>query len=230
MSIVLYVVIGFVILFLFSSINILMEYERGVIFTLGRFWKIKGPGLIIVVPIVQRIMRVGLRTIVMDVPSQDVISRDNVSVRVNAVVYFRVVDPEKAIIQVEDDLSINPYDLDGEMLVQAKLLGWYGQLEEEIMSAKKVAKARWHDKVEDICDVIRIKEENDDTPVGKRLKESDLKRRANRNKKVRAYIAEYMALSSKQRALSSYLRALTERGRMLQSMNKKQAIEHHQTR
>ena len=102
MSLILYVIIALVIIFLFSAINILMEYERGVIFTLGRFWKVKGPGLIIVVPILQRIARVQLRTIVMDVPSQDVISKDNVSVRVNAVVYFRVVDPQKSIIQVED--------------------------------------------------------------------------------------------------------------------------------
>lgn len=102
MSLILYVVIALVVIFLFSAINILMEYERGVIFTLGRFWKVKGPGLIIVVPILQRIARVQLRTIVMDVPSQDVISKDNVSVRVNAVVYFRVVDPQKSIIQVED--------------------------------------------------------------------------------------------------------------------------------
>ncbi len=102
MFIVLYFVIGLIVILLFAAINVLMEYERGVIFTLGRFWKVKGPGLIIVIPIVQRIIRVQLRTVVMDVPSQDVISRDNVSVRVNAVVYFRVVDPEKAIIQVED--------------------------------------------------------------------------------------------------------------------------------
>lgn len=87
--------------FLFSAIKILREYERGVVFQLGRFWKIKGPGLIILVPFVQQIVRVDLRTIVMDVPSQDVISRDNVSVKVNAVIYFRVVDPQKAIINVE---------------------------------------------------------------------------------------------------------------------------------
>ncbi|MDQ3287491.1 MAG: slipin family protein [Pseudomonadota bacterium] len=87
--------------FLFSSIKILREYERGVVFQLGRFWKVKGPGLIILVPIVQQIVRVDLRTIVMDVPTQDVISRDNVSVKVNAVIYFRVVDPQKAIINVE---------------------------------------------------------------------------------------------------------------------------------
>ena len=81
--------------------RVLREYERGVIFLLGRFYKVKGPGLIIVIPIIQQMVRVDLRTIVMDVPTQDVISRDNVSVKVNAVVYFRVVDPEKAIIQVE---------------------------------------------------------------------------------------------------------------------------------
>jgi len=81
--------------------RILREYERGVIFLLGRFYKVKGPGLIIVIPIIQQMVRVDLRTVVMDVPTQDVISRDNVSVKVNAVVYFRVVDPQKAIIQVE---------------------------------------------------------------------------------------------------------------------------------
>jgi len=85
---------------LISSIKILKEYERGVTFTLGRFTGVKGPGLIIVIPIVQQIVRTDLRVIVLDVPSQDVISRDNVSVKVNAVVYFRIVDPEKAIIQV----------------------------------------------------------------------------------------------------------------------------------
>lgn len=102
MDIAIYVVIAFVAILLFSAINILKEYERGVVFMLGRFWKVKGPGLIIIIPLVQQMVRVQLRTIVMDVPSQDVITRDNVSVRVNAVVYFRVVDPEKAIIQIED--------------------------------------------------------------------------------------------------------------------------------
>ena len=85
-----------------SSFRILREYERGVIFLLGRFWKVKGPGLVIVIPGIQQMVRVDLRVVVMDVPSQDVISRDNVSVKVNAVVYFRVVDPQKAIIQVEN--------------------------------------------------------------------------------------------------------------------------------
>jgi len=100
-GIVLFVVFGLI----FSAIRILREYERGVIFQLGRFWKVKGPGLIIVIPIVQQMVRVDLRVIVMDVPTQDVISRDNVSVHVNAVVYFRVIDPEKAIIQVEKYLD-----------------------------------------------------------------------------------------------------------------------------
>jgi len=94
-----------VIVLIFSSFRILREYERGVVFTLGRFWKVKGPGLVLIVPGIQQMVRVDLRTLVMDVPSQDVISRDNVSVKVNAVVYFRVVDPEKAIIQVENYLQ-----------------------------------------------------------------------------------------------------------------------------
>ena len=96
------VVILFVFGLLLSALKILREYERGVVFFLGRFQRVKGPGLIIIIPIVQQMVRVDLRTVVMDVPTQDVISRDNVSVKVNAVVYFRVVDPERAIIQVED--------------------------------------------------------------------------------------------------------------------------------
>ena len=89
----------------FASVRVLREYERGVVFQLGRFWKVKGPGIVLVVPGIQQMVKVDLRTVVMDVPSQDVISRDNVSVKVNAVVYFRVVDPEKAIIQVEHFLN-----------------------------------------------------------------------------------------------------------------------------
>ena len=85
-----------------SFFRILLEYERAVVFTLGRFWRVKGPGLIIVVPLIQSAVRVSLRTVVMDVPTQDVISKDNVSVRVNAVVYFKVVDPQRTIIQVEN--------------------------------------------------------------------------------------------------------------------------------
>jgi len=90
----------FALLTLWTILNILLEYERGVVFFLGRFQKVMGPGLVIIIPGVQKIVRVDLRTVVLDVPTQDVISRDNVSVKVNAVIYFRVIDPEKAIIQV----------------------------------------------------------------------------------------------------------------------------------
>jgi len=92
-------------LFAFSSLRIYREYERGVVFTLGRFWKVKGPGLVIVLPGIQQAVRVDLRTVVLEVPTQDVISRDNVSVKVSAVVYLRVIDPQKAIIQVENFLN-----------------------------------------------------------------------------------------------------------------------------
>ena len=95
-------IVMILIIFLAAAIRILREYERGVVFTLGRFTGVKGPGLIILIPFIQRMERVDLRIIVLDVPEQDVISHDNVSVSVNAVVYFRVVDPEKAIIQVEN--------------------------------------------------------------------------------------------------------------------------------
>src|SRR5690606_20209267 len=128
------ILIAIILLLLFSAIKILPEYERGVIFLLGRFWKVKGPGLIVVIPGIQRIVRVDLRTIVMDVPSQDVISRDNVSVRVSAVIYFRVMDPEKAIIQIENRVEatsqlaqttlrsvLGRHDLDGMLAERDKL-------------------------------------------------------------------------------------------------------------
>jgi regulator of protease activity HflC (stomatin/prohibitin superfamily) len=88
-----------------SALRVLREYERGVVFLLGRFWRVKGPGLVLLVPGVQQMVRVDLRVVTLDVPPQDVISRDNVSVKVSAVVYFRVVDPQKAIIQVERFLT-----------------------------------------------------------------------------------------------------------------------------
>src|SRR5919206_1836575 len=104
-----------------ASIKILREYERGVVFLLGRFWKVKGPGLIIIVPFIQQMVRVDLRTRVFDVPPQDVISRDNVSVQVNAVVYYRVMDPERAIIQVEN------FDMATSQLAQTTLRSVAGQ-------------------------------------------------------------------------------------------------------
>jgi regulator of protease activity HflC (stomatin/prohibitin superfamily) len=91
---------AFALIFLYNAVKILKEYERGVVFFLGRFQSVKGPGLIILIPFLQIMTKVDLRVIVMDVPTQDVISKDNVSVKVNAVIYFRIVDPEKAIIQV----------------------------------------------------------------------------------------------------------------------------------
>jgi regulator of protease activity HflC (stomatin/prohibitin superfamily) len=94
------ILVGLAILIILSVFKVLKEYERGVIFFFGRFQAVKGPGIIIVIPMIQQMTRVDLRVIVMDVPTQDVISKDNVSVKVNAVVYFRIVDPEKAIIQV----------------------------------------------------------------------------------------------------------------------------------
>ena len=94
-----------VVILVFSSLRILREYERGVVFMLGRFWKVKGPGLILIIPGIQQMVRIDLRIVVLDVPPQDVVSRDNVSVKVNAVVYFRVIDPQKAVIQVVNFLE-----------------------------------------------------------------------------------------------------------------------------
>jgi len=113
------------------TVRILREYERGVVFMLGRFWKVKGPGLIIIIPIVQQMVRVDLRTVVMDVPSQDVISRDNVSVKVNAVLYFRVIDPQRAIIQVEDFLAATS------QLAQTTLRSVLGQHDLDDMLAER---------------------------------------------------------------------------------------------
>jgi regulator of protease activity HflC (stomatin/prohibitin superfamily) len=116
---------------LINAIKILREYERGVIFQLGRFWKVKGPGMILVIPVLQQIERVDLRVIVMDVPTQDVISRDNVSVKVNAVVYFRVIDPDKAIINVERYLEAVS------QLAQTTLRSVLGQHELDDMLAER---------------------------------------------------------------------------------------------
>lgn len=127
----LYIVVAIIIMFFASAIRILREYERGVVFTLGRFWKVKGPGFIIIIPVIQQMVRVDLRTVVMDVPSQDVISRDNVSVNVNAVVYFRVVDPEKSIIQVENFFEATS------QLAQTTLRSVLGQHELDEMLAER---------------------------------------------------------------------------------------------
>ncbi|GIC75928.1 slipin family protein [Moritella sp. F3] len=124
-------IIFLLLLLIMSMFRILREYERGVIFFLGRFEKVKGPGLIIVIPIIQQMVRVDLRTVVMDVPSQDVISRDNVSVRVNAVIYFRVIDSQKAIINVENFLQATS------QLAQTTLRSVLGQHELDEMLANR---------------------------------------------------------------------------------------------
>lgn len=118
-------------IFFINFFHVLREYERAVVFTLGRFWKVKGPGLILIVPFIQQIVRVELRTIVMDIPPQDVISRDNVSVRVSAVVYFRVIDAARAIIQVED------FQFAVSQLAQTTLRSVLGQHELDEMLAER---------------------------------------------------------------------------------------------
>jgi regulator of protease activity HflC (stomatin/prohibitin superfamily) len=121
----------FVVLVLLSALRILREYERAVVFQLGRFWKVKGPGLILIIPIIQQAIRVDLRIRVTDVPTQDIISRDNVLVKVNAVVYYRVIDPKNAIIQVEDFVMATS------QLAQTTLRSVLGQHELDEMLAER---------------------------------------------------------------------------------------------
>ena len=140
---------------LLSMFRVLREYERGVIFLLGRFYKVKGPGLIIVVPFIQQMVRVGLRTIVLDVPSQDVISRDNVSVKVNAVIYFRVVDPQKAIINVEDFMGATS------QLAQTTLRSVLGQHElDQMLTARDKLNASIQEILDKQTDIWGIKVSN----------------------------------------------------------------------
>ncbi|MGA0071389.1 MAG: slipin family protein [Steroidobacteraceae bacterium] len=148
-----FIVLGVVLIaLLVNSIKILKEYERGVIFTLGRYTGVKGPGLILVLPVIQAMSRVDLRTIVLDVPKQDVISRDNVSVKVNAVVYFRVVDPAKAIIQVA-----NPFEATSQ-LAQTTLRSVLGQHElDEMLSQREKLNADVQRILDDSTDIWGIK-------------------------------------------------------------------------
>jgi regulator of protease activity HflC (stomatin/prohibitin superfamily) len=120
-----------VLILLSMSLRILREYERGVVFQLGRFWAVKGPGLIVLVPAIQQMVRMDLRTVVLDVPPQDVITRDNVSVKVNAVVYFRVLDPQKAVIQVADFLTAT------NLLAQTTLRAVLGKHELDALLAER---------------------------------------------------------------------------------------------
>ena len=143
------------IVLLVSMLKILREYERGVVFMLGRFWSVKGPGLIIIIPILQEMTRVDLRTMVLDVPTQDVISRDNVSVKVNAVVYMRVVDPEKAIIQVENYFEATS------QLAQTTLRSVLGQHElDEMLSGREKLSTNIQDILDQQTDGWGIKVSN----------------------------------------------------------------------
>ncbi len=140
---------------LFSTFRILREYDRGVVFLLGRFYKVKGPGLIIIVPFIQQMVRVGLRTIVLDVPTQDVISRDNVSVKVNAVLYFRVVDPQKAIINVEDFMDATS------QLAQTTLRSVLGQHElDQMLTARDKLNVSIQEILDKQTDIWGIKVSN----------------------------------------------------------------------
>jgi len=123
--------LAFLIILIASAIRVLREYERGVIFRLGRLIGAKGPGLIILIPVIDRMVKVSLRTVVMDVPPQDVITRDNVSIQVNAVIYFRVIDPEKAIVQVENFLFATS------QLSQTTLRSIVGQIELDELLAQR---------------------------------------------------------------------------------------------
>jgi regulator of protease activity HflC (stomatin/prohibitin superfamily) len=120
-----------IVLFLFAAIRVIREYERAVVFQLGRFWKVKGPGLILVIPVIQQAVKVDLRIRVHDIPSQDIISRDNVLVKVNAVVYYRVMDARNAIIQVED------FSQATSQLAQTTLRSVLGQHELDEMLAER---------------------------------------------------------------------------------------------
>jgi regulator of protease activity HflC (stomatin/prohibitin superfamily) len=152
LQIPLIVIAVFILALLVNAIKILKEYERGVIFTLGRFTGIKGPGLVLVVPVIQQMSRVDLRTIVLDVPKQDVISRDNVSVKVNAVVYFRIVDPAKAIIQVA-----NPFEATSQ-LAQTTLRSVLGQHElDEMLSQREKLNSDVQKILDDSTDIWGIK-------------------------------------------------------------------------
>ncbi len=140
---------------LFSTFNILKEYERGVIFMLGRFHKVKGPGLIIVIPFIQQMVKTSLRTAVWDIPSQDLITRDNVSVKVNAVLYFRVVDPQKAVINVEDFMEATS------QLAQTTLRSVLGQHElDELLSERDRLNRDVQDILDEMTDSWGIKVSN----------------------------------------------------------------------
>ena len=144
-----------ILLFFVSAIRVLNEYERGVIFRLGRFLSTKGPGLIIVFPVIDRMVRVGLRLVTMDVPPQDIVTRDNVSVKVNAVVYFRVLNPERAIIEVEDFLYATG------QLSQTTLRSVLGQMDlDDLLSEREKINSQLQELLDQATDPWGIKVTN----------------------------------------------------------------------
>jgi regulator of protease activity HflC (stomatin/prohibitin superfamily) len=193
------------IIVLVNTIKILKEYERGVIFFLGRFYRVKGPGLIILIPFIQTMTKVDLRVIVMDVPTQDVISRDNVSVKVNAVIYFRIVDPEKAIIQVANVFEATS------QLSQTTLRSVLGQHELDDMLSER-------DKLNaDIQAILDQRTDNWGIKVANVQAEAERARRAKvinaeGEKQAAAMLAEAAAtLSSQKQALQlRYLQTMKE--------------------
>ncbi|MFP6869497.1 MAG: slipin family protein [Nitrospinota bacterium] len=146
------VIVAIAVLFIISAIRVLNEYERGVIFRLGRFYQTKGPGLIIVLPVIDRMVRISLRLVTMDVPAQDIITKDNVSVKVNAVVYFRVLNPENAVIEVEDFLYATG------QLSQTTLRSVLGQMElDDLLSERERINTQLQELLDNATDAWGIK-------------------------------------------------------------------------
>lgn len=213
---------AFVLFLLISAIRVLNEYERGVIFTLGRFTSTKGPGIIFVVPIVQRMVKMDLRVIVLDVPTQDVISRDNVSVKVNAVVYFRIVDPARAVIQVAQ-----PFEATSQ-LAQTTLRSVLGQHElDEMLSQRDKLNVDIQRILDQATDAWGIKVANveikhvdlDETMIRAMAKQAEAERtrrakviHAEGEKQAAAMLVDAaLALSADPRAMQlRYLQTLTD--------------------
>ncbi len=205
-------VIGVPLAILFASLRVLKEYERAVIFLLGRFWRVKGPGLIIVIPIIQQMVRVDLRTRVLDVPTQDVISRDNVSVHVNAVVYYRVLDPQRSIIQVED------YALATSQLAQTTLRSVLGQHElDEMLAEREKLNADIQRILDDQTDAWGIKVANVELKHVD-LDESMIRAIAKQAEAERVRRAKIIDAEGEQQAAEKFLEAGTILARRPQAM------------
>ena len=197
---------------LFSAFKVLREYERGVVFMLGRFYRVKGPGLIILIPIVQQMVRVDLRVKVLDVPSQDLITRDNVSVRVNAVIYFRVVDPQQAIINVE-----NYFEATGQK-AQTTLRSVLGQHElDELLAERDKLNANIQQILDAATDVWGIKVSNVEIKHVD-LNESMIRAIARQAEAERERRAKVIHADGEYQAATKLVEAAAQLGREPQSM------------